>query len=419
MSEWMFPIVYFMCGATLSLTVLGLVMAAVMPVFERWDKHFFVTLFSILVLCMLTYLIEAIYLPDPNMVLLEKAAGFLDSLLISMPMSMFTVYLLHCCGEELKSSSLFFAVTTLWVVYVILLIVAQFTNVFYYVAPDNQFITGPFYQLLIIPVILIITLNLAGVIRRRNVISKENMRAFLFFLIPLMASMIIFIYIENYLIVDIGIVISVLSMFFMVLSYQRVQQMRQQQEIMKQEASIKVLQMRPHFIYNTMTSIYYLCEQDPGKAQQVTMDFTTYLRKNFTAIVSNDTIPFSDELEHTRAYVAVEQAGYDDMIIVEYDTPHTLFRVPPLTLQPIVENAIKHGMDPDAGPIRISIRTLETESGSEITVEDNGVGFEPSDNNEPHIALENIKHRLEIMCSGEMTITPREGGGTVVRIIIP
>ena len=177
--------------------------------------------------------------------------------------------------------------------------------------------------------------------------------------------------------------------------------------------------MRPHFIYNTMMSIYYLCRQNPDLAQQVTLDFTTYLRKNFTAIASDRLIPFSEELEHTRAYLAVEQAQFDGRLFVDYDTPHMDFSVPPLTLQPIVENAVKHGMDPDAEPLHIWIRTGRTASGSEITVENSGAPFEPADDGEPHIALGNIRQRLEMMCRGQMTITPREGGGTVVKVTIP
>ena len=90
-------------------------------------------------------------------------------------------------------------------------------------------------------------------------------------------------------------------------------------------------------------SIYSLCNQDPKRARQVIMDFTTYLRRNFTAIASEAPVPFSTELEHTRAYLAVEQAQYENSLFVDYDTPHTTFRIPPLTLQPIVENAVKHG----------------------------------------------------------------------------
>ena len=180
-----------------------------------------------------------------------------------------------------------------------------------------------------------------------------------------------------------------------------------------------VLQMRPHFIYNTMTSIYCLCNQDPVKARQVVMDFTTYLRKNFTAIASSEPIPFSAELEHVRAYLAVEQAQYEDSLFVDYDTPHIRFRVPPLTLQPIVENAVKHGRDPYAGPFHISVRTRKTDSGSEITVSDNGRGFDPADDSGPHIALENIRQRLELMCGGSLVISPGDSGGTVVKVTIP
>ena len=180
-----------------------------------------------------------------------------------------------------------------------------------------------------------------------------------------------------------------------------------------------VLQMRPHFIYNTMTGIYYLCDQDPQKAKQVTLDFTTYLRKNFTAIASEEPIPFTSELEHTRAYLAVEQAQYEDCLLVDFDTPHTMFRLPPLTLQPIVENAVKHGLSSDFPHVHIFVKTRKTSSGSQIMVENDGSEFNPESDAEPHIALSNIRQRLEMMCGGKLTIQPREGGGVVVTVSIP
>ena len=194
---------------------------------------------------------------------------------------------------------------------------------------------------------------------------------------------------------------------------------RQQQEIAHERASVMVLQMRPHFIYNTLMSIYSLCRLDPQKAQQITMDFTNYLRKNFNAVATESTIPFSTELEHTRAYLAVEQAQYEDMLIVDYDTPFTNFRLPPLTLQPIVENAVKHSMNPNYESLHISIRTRRTDSVTEIIVEDTGPGFDLSNDSKPHITLKNIQQRLVIMCGGSMSITPRKEGGTVVTLTIP
>ena len=168
-----------------------------------------------------------------------------------------------------------------------------------------------------------------------------------------------------------------------------------------------------------MMGIYYLCDQDPSKAKQVTLDFTTYLRKNFAAFASESTVPFRDELEHTRAYLAVEQAQFEDSLFVSFDTPHTLFRVPPLTLQPIVENAVKHGMTSSNDPIHISVVTEQTDDAHEIIVEDDGPGFDPVDDNEPHIALNNIRQRLEMICKGKLTITSREDGGTSVKVTIP
>ena len=115
----------------------------------------------------------------------------------------------------------------------------------------------------------------------------------------------------------------------------------------------------------------------------------------------------------------MEQAQYSKSLIVDYDTPHTFFRVPPLTLQPIVENAVKHGINPYSGPLRISIRTRRTDAGTEIIVEDTGPGFDPTDESKPHAALKNIQQRLKMMCGGTLEITSREAGGTRVTIRVP
>jgi LytS/YehU family sensor histidine kinase len=268
--------------------------------------------------------------------------------------------------------------------------------------------------------IAMIVVNLSGVVTRRQKLTKKYFIAFLVYLIPSLIAMTIQAFVNVFILIVCAVSLSVLSMLGIILTDQMERYMRQQSKISDQRTSIAVLQMRPHFIYNTMLSIYYLCEQNPKKAQQVTLDFTTYLRKNFNAIASDNTIPFSEELEHTRAYVAVEQAQFDDNLIVEYDTPHILFRVPTLTLQPIVENAVKHGMDPDADePLHIFVRTRKTDLGNEIIVEDNGTGLGRTDNNEPHIALKNIRERLSLMCGGSLEIDTRENGGTRVIIRIP
>ncbi len=109
---------------------------------------------------------------------------------------------------------------------------------------------------------------------------------------------------------------------------------------------------------------------------------------------------------------------------MEFDTPATRFRLPPLTLQPIVENAVKYGINPEAAPLLIRVVSRETAEGFEITVTDNGPGFDERDflrpdDREPHMALNNIRERLTMMCSGTLSVERREEGGSAVTIRIP
>ena len=232
-------------------------------------------------------------------------------------------------------------------------------------------------------------------------------------------AIVIHMFINVELFVVFGMALFAIVMFGLILSDNMEQYARQQQEIAHQRANVMVLQMRPHFIYNTMMTIYCLCKQDADKARQVTLDFTNYLQNNFSEIASENPVPFSDELKHTQAYLAVEQAQHEDNLFTEFDTPHTLFRVPPLTLQPLVENAVKHGMKLEGDPLHIYVKTRKTNSGSEIVVENDGPDFTATDNDEPHIALNNIRQRLKMMCRGKLEIAPRDGGGTVVTVFIP
>ena len=411
---------FFECGAVITLTVLITWISFMIPGMNQWNKRFFVILFADLMLCIISAFADLLVYGDPSMILAEEIVSYFEGLLFSIPMPMFTAYLLRTCGEDWQKSSLFRTVIALWGIYFILLTTAPFTTIFYYFTPDNQFIHGSWYLFLAAPMFAVMFLNTASVIQRRDKLPKKYYVAFLIHLIPLQVALLINCFIvETVALVVLGLSVSMLSLFVIILYEQIEQYVGQQREIAHQRASIMVLQMRPHFIYNAMMSIYYLCAQDPKKAQQVTLDFTTYLRKNFTAIVSEETVPFSDELEHTRAYLAVEQVQFEDNLLVEYNTPHKNFRLPPLTLQPIVENAVKHGMDPEHAPLCISIQTRSTDSGIEIVVEDNGSGFESAASNAPHSALANIRQRLEMMCGGKMTIRSRAGNGTAVIVSIP
>lgn len=432
MNDWIESFSFTLAGAALLLSVMGLWFTAIFSEFDRWSKRFFLSYFIIFMFVCLSGIMEVILQNDtvPRWVFILLL--FLESLLLTVPLPMQTAYLLHCCGEDLRSSPLFHAVLALYAILFLALVSASFLEGFFYLTPENQYHRGPLYQLILLPLIAIQLLTFAGVIKRRKRLSRKVFFAFLIAILPIAVAVTVLLFVDFLPLFGFSHVLSALAVYSLILSDQIEQDRRRQQEIIRQQqkiarqqqeiaqerASVMVLQMRPHFIYNTLVSIHSLCRLDPRKAQQVTLDFTNYLRRNFSAVSSDKNISFSTELEHTRAYLAVEQALHDDMLLVDYDTPFTNFRLPPLTLQPIVENAVKHGMNSYPEPLRISIRTRHTDAGVEIIVENNGADFAPVDDNGSNSALQNIQQRLE-MCGGSISIKPRDDGGTMVKLMIP
>ena len=395
--------------------LIGLLFTAVNRVMDRKNKIFFLSMFSVLFLYITSDFINQL---SQNYVL-SQATLFFDSFFSSVLMPMLTWYMLFLLKIDWRKSPVFHLVILLWTIYFMLLISTQFTTAIYYYTPDNVYHRGPLYPLLLVPPILIMLVNQFYLIRRKDDLNRKQFAALLaYFLLPMIAMVLQICFYGLYLIVFGTSLAAMIMLSFIVWDLME-QYVHQREEIMRQRSRIMVLEMRPHFIFNTLTSIYYLSVQDAAKAQQVILDFTTYLRRNFDAIAKERMIPFSSELEHTRAYLAVEQVRFEDKLFVEFDAPHTDFQIPPLTLQPIVENAVKHGIDPELDSLNITVQTRKTDSGSRIIVKDSGPGFKPSDNDEPHIALDNIRKRLELMCRGTLTISSGEESGTTVEIFIP
>ncbi len=401
----------------LILLVIGI--SAVTPGIDRWSRGYILAFFSVLAFGEAIFIIDTLTYMNPDMYEISVWLPLIEYMMLAVPPVIFAFNLLHECGEDWKKSVLIYAIVSLWAAYFALHITAYFTNFFYYTSSDGRFFLKASHPLLFVPAIAMLIIDLIAVIKRRSKFSRRLFFSSLLYLVPSIAAMTIHALLFNVMALNLAVCIGSLAMYIFLLADEIEQYTRQQTAIANQNAKIMVLQMRPHFIYNTMASIYYLCDQDPKKAKQVILDLTSYLRKNFNGMASNDTVPFSEELEHIRAYLAVELAQFEDNLLVEYDTPHTWFRLPPLTLQPLVENAIKHGMNPDMEPLRIEICTLKTDSGSVIFVKDNGPGFDPADVFNANNALSNIKQRLEMMCHGSITITSGKGEGTVVKVVIP
>ncbi|MBO5564456.1 MAG: histidine kinase [Lachnospiraceae bacterium] len=198
----------------------------------------------------------------------------------------------------------------------------------------------------------------------------------------------------------------------------------QQERAANAQLQLTLLESRlhPHFIYNVLNIIYYLCEQDPATAQKAVSDFSTYLRANLSAADERALpIPFAEEWNATEKYLALEKLRYEDDLRVETDFKVMNFLVQPFLLRSLVNNAVRHGIakKEDGGTVRI---TADIENDNYvITVSDDGVGFDTSllkDTGDSHFGLRSIGEQLR-QIGGSMEVTSSPGAGTTVRVNIP
>ena len=191
-------------------------------------------------------------------------------------------------------------------------------------------------------------------------------------------------------------------------------------ELAESRVSTMMSQIRPHFIYNALGSIEQLCKIDPAKAGELVHSFAKYLRGNFGELDNPKPIRMSQEMEHVRYYISIENVRFPDMTF-SFEMNSIDFDIPALTIQPIVENAIKHGLMKLQKGGTICVVSYETDTHYCVSVEDDGVGFDTSvllDERE-HVGIRNIRGRLKAMVGGTLEIESTVGVGTMVLIKIP
>ena len=198
------------------------------------------------------------------------------------------------------------------------------------------------------------------------------------------------------------------------------EQKRIRAQLQENRIAIMISQIQPHFIYNTLGTIQYLCKENPDQAAKLVQNFSVYLRGNFSELDNTAPIRFSQELEHVRCYTDIELVRFPDMT-VKYDIQAGGFLLPALTVQPMVENAIKHGLMGLEEGGTVTIAAYETDTHYCVKVTDDGVGFDttlPQDGKK-HIGIRNVRERLQMMCGGTLTVESEVGRGTVALIRIP
>ena len=189
-------------------------------------------------------------------------------------------------------------------------------------------------------------------------------------------------------------------------------------ELETQKRALMLSQINPHFVYNTLSTIAAMCDVSPKQAKNLTIDFAQYLRNNIGTLTADENIPFEREMEHVECYLKIEKARFRERLNVIYSIQCKDFSIPPLTVQPLVENAIKHGVTKKAAGGTVRICTHETDNSYIIDIIDDGVGFD-TENTELHVGIQNVKKRVASLCRGELTYKSTVGVGTKATVEIP
>ncbi|MGN0526816.1 MAG: sensor histidine kinase [Acutalibacteraceae bacterium] len=194
-------------------------------------------------------------------------------------------------------------------------------------------------------------------------------------------------------------------------------------ELSDMNTTLMLSQIQPHFLFNALNTIKYLIKKDSKTAETAIVKFSNYLRANMDSLTQKEPIEFTKELEHVKNYLSIEKLRFGDRLNIEYDIKFDDFKIPPLTIQPIAENSVKHGINqkPEGGTLKIS--SYEDGNYIYVVIEDDGVGFDPSkepeNKNRSHVGMANIKERLEKLLKANINTDSIIGVGTKTTIIIP
>ena len=189
------------------------------------------------------------------------------------------------------------------------------------------------------------------------------------------------------------------------------------------EARLKMLQaqIEPHMLFNTLANLRSLVDVDPQRAQAMIDQLIVYLRGTLVASRATTTT-LEQEFAQLRAYLELMQVRMATRLRFELDLPDALgdVSVPPMLLQPLVENAIRHGLEPKIAGGTITVSASSADGSMTIAVSDDGIGLS-DDGTEPGYGLVHVRERLQALHggAGRLTIEPRAGGGVCARVVLP
>ena len=305
--------------------------------------------------------------------------------------------------------------------YLVLVFLSMFNGMLFQVDAHGNLTDGSYYwiALLIDPMILLIEI-LVVVHYRKNLSRLGTIVMLNFGLVSLLTTGLQSIW---YPVPELLACTLALLLMFMLFYWEMAKNLvENERELMQSQMSLAISQIQPHFLYNTLSTIAELCRKDSAMAEEVTNRFALYLRGNLEHMGDSFPVEFSKELKHVQTYLWIEKIRFQEELQVVYDIQTEDFIIPALTVQPLVENAVKHGMMGSENVCTITIRTKCVERGYQVIIEDDGCGFDPEqvkNDGRKHIGIESVRSRLKFMVGGTLTVKSAIGKGTTVIIEIP
>lgn len=304
----------------------------------------------------------------------------------------------------------------------LLVVISAFTGILFRFE-NGIYVRGPFFPAShILPALLLLANMSAICLYKKELRWRKTLSMLSFCVIPLLA---IALQTWSYRGINLLYLATTLSLLIINISIHIDQsiRLREKKDALEQtQIALMLSQIRPHFLYNALTSIAQLCEDNPAAAKRMTLEFSDYLRGNLDSLHTQRPISFARELQHTQHYLSIEQMRFGEKLRVEYDIEAEDFFLPALSLQPLAENAVKHGLGRTAQGGTLRLATREEEDAWKIMISDNGVGYRPEQNEidgRSHIGIENVRARLAAQCGGTLEIRAMPEGGTLATISLP
>ncbi len=344
------------------------------------------------------------------------------SILLSAAVSFYIISTISPKSKKGRYIKYVRVVNLIYVINISMLVISQFTDFYYFIDENNVYHRSEAFWVSQLLLLFFTMFDLILVIVRRKMLSKIQIASFSCYIILPTAAVIAQEFVHDIYLILISTTVATIIMLLIMLSVYVNQYKEKERALIDSQIAIMMSQIKPHFLYNSLTAIAQLCEDNPSAAKKATIAFSDYLRNNMHSIEKKDLIPITEELKHIETYLYLEKMRFDDYLNIEYEIEETDFYVPSLSVQPIVENAVKWGIGEKENGGLIKISTSSNDDNFEIIVSDDGNGFDASiskNDNRSHIGIKNVRKRLDAMCSGKLIIDSVIGKGTTVKIIIP